>query len=265
MTNVAVESPAFETRGLTAGYNGKPVLLDVSFQVPRGGFMGIIGPNGSGKSTLLKVALGLLKPWEGSVLFFGREGGVQRGEVGYMPQVELVDWDFPVTVGDVAIMGRYAGLGLLRRPSAADREAADRALSQVDMLDHHGVLIGELSGGQRRRVLLARAMASDPRLLLLDEPMVGLDAAAQHHLLDVFANLRTQGTTVVMSSHDLSCVSTACDSVCCLRGRVVALGKPHEVLTEEVLSETFGAHLLTVHLDGKTYAHQHQDSAGAKE
>ena len=230
--------------------------------------MGIIGPNGSGKSTLFKAALGLLKPWAGSVSFFGREGGVQRGEVGYMPQVELVDWDFPVSVGDVAIMGRYGGLGLFRRPSAADRAAADRALSQVDMLDHRGTLIGELSGGQRRRVLLARAMASDARLLLLDEPMAGLDATAQHHLLDVLASLRTQGTTVVMSTHDLSCVSTACDSVCCLRGEVVALGRPHEVLTEQVLSETFGAHLLTVHVDGKTYAyehHQHQDSADAEE
>ncbi len=268
MAQVALESPALEVRGLTTGYNGKAVLRDVSFRVSRGEFVGVIGPNGSGKSTLFKTVLGLLKPWEGSASFFGHEGKARRGEVGYMPQVEMVDWDFPVTVGDVAMMGRYGGLGLFRRPSAADRAAAESALSQVDMLDHRGTLIGELSGGQRRRVLLARAMASNARLLLLDEPMAGLDATAQHRILDVLAHLRTQGTTIVMSTHDLSCVSTACDRACCLAGRVVAFGKPHEVLTERVLSETFGTHLLTVHVDGKTYAyqhHQHDDSDGSEE
>jgi ABC-type Mn2+/Zn2+ transport system ATPase subunit len=248
---------ALEVRGLWAGYNHTPALEDVSFQVGPGDITGIIGPNGSGKSTLMKAILGLVKPWRGQIFVLGQPSQWQRRLVGYMPQVEQVDWDFPVTVGDVALMGRYAGRGLLRRTTREDRAAADAALERVGTAHLHQRLIGELSGGQRRRVLLARALANNPHLLLLDEPMAGLDATAQHQLLDIINQLREEGTTIVLSTHDLSCVSSCCHQALCLNGRLVAFGAPSEVLTEKVLNETFGTHLLLVHLDGQAYAYQH--------
>ena len=249
--------PALEIRNLWAGYNGKPVLEGVSFQVDRGDMVGIIGPNGSGKSTLIKTVLGLVKLMRGEVLVLGRDGAPERHLIGYTPQTELVDWDFPVTVFDVALMGRYSRRGLFRRTTKEDREAADASLELVKMFDLRDRLIGELSGGQRRRVLLARAMAHNPELLLLDEPMAGLDATAQHQLLDLLDELRAKGATVVLSTHDLSCVSSRCDKAACLNRRLIAFGKPSEVLNEQVLGDTFGTHLLLVHLDGQAYAVQH--------
>ena len=154
-------------------------------------------------------------------------------------------------------MGRYARRGLLRRTTGEDREAAAAALDRVGILDLHNRLIGELSGGQRRRVLLARALANQPELLLLDEPMAGLDATAQHQFLDIIDGLRSDGATVVLSTHDLSCVSQRCDKAACLNRRLVAFGTPGEVLNEDILGETFGTHLLLVHLDGQAYAYQH--------
>ena len=251
--------PALDIRGLWAGYNRTTALEDIALQVPQGEIMGIIGPNGSGKSTLFKVILGLLRPWRGEVMVYGQPSASQRAVVGYMPQMELVDWDFPVTVSEVALMGRYGRLGLLRRPTKSDRSASEEALERVGMAHLRKRLIGELSIGQRRRVLLARALADNPRLLLLDEPLAGLDATAQHQLLDIVRDLQAEGTAVVLSTHDLSCVSSACHYAACLNRRLVACGTPEEVLTEAVLSETFGTHLLMVHLDGQAYAYQHHD------
>ena len=254
--------PALVVRNLWAGYDGKPVLEAVNFQIDRGDMLGIIGPNGSGKSTLIKTILGLVKPMRGSVSVLGRDGAPDRHLVGYTPQTELVDWDFPVTVADVALMGRYARRGLFRRTTKEDREAADDALELVDIFGLRDKLIGELSGGQRRRVLLARAMAHNPELLLLDEPMAGLDATAQHQLLDLLDELRAKGATVVLSTHDLSCVSQRCDKAACLNRRLIAFGEPADVLNEQVLGDTFGTHLLMVHLDGQAYAYQHHTHSG---
>ena len=256
--------PALELQGVWAGYNHQPVLEDVSFQVAQGEILGIIGPNGSGKSTLMKAVLGLVKPWRGRILVLGQPGAAERSRVGYMPQVEQVDWDFPVTVGDVALMGRYARRGLLRRANRLDHEEADAALERVGIYELRKNLIGDLSGGQRRRVLLARALVNHPELLLLDEPTAGMDATAQHQLLDIIDALRQEGTTVVLSTHDLSCVPEWCEKAACLNRRLVAFGTPSEVLNERVLSETFGTHLLLVHTDGQAYAYQHHthDSDG---
>lgn len=262
--------PALDLQGVSAGYGGRTVIRDIDLRVDEGAFFGLIGPNGAGKSTLFKTALGLLKPLAGDVRIFGHPVSQARNLIGYMPQMELVDWDFPVTVGDVALMGRYGGLGLIRRPTKVDKEAAEEALETVGMADLHSTLIGELSGGQRRRVLLARALANKPRLLVLDEPMAGLDTTAQHQILNVLHGFTAhgQGMSVLMSTHDLSCVSTLCDGICCLRGGdVYALGTPEEVLTEDILSEAFGKHLLMVHVDGKAYAaqhHVHKDDEGGK-
>ena len=210
----------------------------------------------------MKTILGLIPAWRGQIRVLGEPVATNRRLVGYMPQVEQVDWDFPVTAGDVALMGRYARRGLLRRTTGEDREAAAAALDRVGILDLHNRLIGELSGGQRRRVLLARALANQPELLLLDEPMAGLDATAQHQFLDIIDRLRSGGATVVLSTHDLSCVSQRCDKAACLNRRLVAYGTPGEVLNEDILGETFGTHLLLVHVDGQAYAHQHHSHDG---
>ena len=257
MSQANNSSLALDVQGLWAGYNGTAVLRDITFQAPTGEIVGIIGPNGAGKSTLFKAILGLLKPWRGETLVFGQPDHIQRSLVGYMPQIDMVDWGFPISVEDVVLMGRYGRIGLFRRPSKTDREVAHAALERVEMASLRSRLVGELSGGQRRRVLLARALANHPKLLLLDEPLAGLDATAQHQLISIMRELRAEGTTVVLSTHDLSCVSAACDLTLCLNGRVVAYGPPQEVLVEQVLSETFGTHLLLVHLDGQAYAYQH--------
>ena len=257
MSDTSGRPLALDIRNLWAGYNGSPVLENIAFQVAQGDIVGIIGPNGSGKSTLMKTILGLVKPWRGEILAPRQPGMLKKRWVGYMPQVEQVDWDFPVTVGDVALMGRYARRGLLRRTTREDREAAGAALERVGMDHLWRRLIGELSAGQRRRVLLARALANDPELLLLDEPTAGLDATAQHQLLGIIEDLRGQGTTIVLTTHDLSCVSSCCDWAACLNRRLIAFGAPEEVLNERVLNETFGTHLLLVHMDGQAYAYQH--------
>jgi ABC-type Mn2+/Zn2+ transport system ATPase subunit len=248
---------ALDLRDLTIRYHNVLALEHVTFSVAPQEIVGIIGPNGSGKSSLMKCIMGLVKPWQGEVLVLGKPNTEQRKLIGYMPQVEDVEWDFPVTVGDVALMGRYARRGLFRRPTREDRAAADAALQRLGMYELRRRLIGELSGGQRRRVLLARALANHPALLLMDEPMAGLDARAQHQLLDIMTELRDEGTTIVLSTHDLSCVSTCAARVACLNQRLIAFGDPAEVLTERVLNRTFGTHLLLVHLDGQAYADQH--------
>ncbi len=249
--------PSLEVQDLWTGYNGHPALENINFQVARGEIVGVIGPNGSGKSTLMKAILGLVKPWRGGAFVMGQPAATQKRIMGYMLQMEDVDWDFPVTVRDVALMGRYSSRGLLRRTNREDRDAADAALQRVDMYGLRDKLIGELSGGQRRRVLLARALVNDPVLLLLDEPVAGLDATAQHAFLDTVDELRGEGKTVVLSTHDISCVSEWCGQAACLNRTLIAYGAPNEILDERVLSETFGSHLLLVHTDGRAYAYQH--------
>jgi ABC-type Mn2+/Zn2+ transport system ATPase subunit len=257
MIHIRGSQPVLDIKGLWAGYSRTTALEDITFQVHQGEILGVIGPNGSGKSTLFKTVLGLLQPWRGDIWLYGQPSRSQRSQVGYVPQMETVDWDFPVTVSDVALMGRYGRLGLLRHPTKADRSASAEALERVGMDPLSKRLIGELSGGQRRRVLIARAIAHNPSLLLLDEPLAGLDATAQHQILDIIRDLQSEGTTVVLSTHDLSCVSSACHNAVCLNRYLVAYGAPEDVLTESVLGETFGTHLLLVHLDGQAYAYRH--------
>ena len=254
---------ALEVQGLWTGYDKQAVLEDISFQVAQGEILGIIGPNGSGKTTLLNTLLGLMSPWRGQVLVMGQPAHRLRKKVGYMPQVEKVDWDFPVTVGDVALMGRYNRRGLFHRTTKEDRDLANHALHRVGMYELRDSLIGQLSVGQRRRALLARALADQPRMLLLDEPMAGLDATAQHQILDLLDELRSEGATVILSTHDLSCVSAYCDNAICLNRRLIAYGPPSQVLNEQVLSKTFGTHLLLVHIDGQAYAYQHHTHQAA--
>jgi len=235
-----------EVKGLSAGYNGHTALEDVSFTIEPGCLAGLVGPNGSGKSTLLKVMLGLHKPWSGEVRIFGHTERPGHGHVGYMPQAELVDWTFPVTVMDVVLMGRYGRLGLVRRPGPRDRELAASALELVRLSDRAERRIGELSGGEQRRALIARALAQEADLLLLDEPLAGLDAAAQHDLLRLCEDLRGEGKTLFMATHDLSCVAADFDHAVLLNRRVIAFGRPDDVFTEEALSAAFERHLFVL-------------------
>jgi ABC-type Mn2+/Zn2+ transport system ATPase subunit len=239
-------APAVEVRSLSAGYNGHTALDDVTFTVEQGCLAGLVGPNGSGKSTLLRVILGLHKPWRGQVRIVGREGSGARGRIGYMPQSELVDWSFPVTALDVVLMGSYGRLGLVRRPGPRDREEAMAALERVRLADLSQRLIGELSGGEQRRMLIARALAQDADLVLLDEPLAGLDATAQHDLLALLDDLRREDKTLFVATHDLSCVAANFDHAVLLNRRVVAFGRPAEVFTEELLSAAFQRHLLVL-------------------
>lgn len=249
---MAAETPALRVEGLWTGYDGRPALEDVTFSIERGCLAGLVGPNGSGKSTLLRTILGLQRPWRGQVWVFG--GRPERRRLGYTPQTESIDWAFPITVFEVALMGRYGHLGLLRRPGKRDRQVAWQALERVGMADKARRRIQELSGGEQRRTLIARALSQEAELLLLDEPFAGLDAPVQHDLLHLFQDLAAEGKTLLVATHDLSCVATHFDHAVFLNRRVIAFGRLEEVLREDVLRETFQRHLLLFSRGGQIYA-----------
>ncbi|MEE8337537.1 MAG: metal ABC transporter ATP-binding protein [Dehalococcoidia bacterium] len=238
---------ALEVRDLWAAYPGQePAIEAIDLKVPVGEIVGLIGPNGAGKSTLFKTILGLMKPLRGEVLAFGLPVAQGRADIAYMPQVEEVDWEFPVSVRDVVLMGRYRRMRPFQRWSKADRVEADEALERVGLGGFAERQVGRLSGGQRRRVLMARAIARGGRLLLLDEPFAGLDVGVQHDLIALLDELAKEGRSILLATHDLSCVANSCDEASCLNRRLIASGPPAQVLTESVLSETFQHHLVSV-------------------
>ena len=245
-------------RSVTVSYGPTVAVQDVSFSVESGCLAGVVGPNGGGKSTLLKSVVGLARPQRGAVLVHGQPSTTMRKQIGFVPQLEQVDWNFPATVWDVALMGMTAGGGLFRWHRKSDRAAAAAALDTVGMTHLQRRSIGELSGGQRRRVLLARAIAARPSVLLLDEPMSGLDPTAQHGFLDILDRLRAAGATVLMSTHDLTCVCARASDVALVNCNLIAYGPPEEVLLESVLADAFG-HQLVVHNAGGAYALHHHD------
>ena len=236
-------APAIEVNDLTVAYREKPVLWDVDLEVPAGVLMAIVGPNGAGKSTLIKAMLGLLRPAAGQVLFFGRGYAEQRRLVAYVPQRGSVDWDFPTSVLDVVMMGRYGALGWLRRPGKRERQMALAALAQVGMEDFAGRQISQLSGGQQQRVFLARALVQDAQLYLMDEPFQGVDAKTERAIVSVLQELRRQGKTVVAVHHDLETVPEYFDRVLLLNVRRIASGPVDEVFTEENLRVTYGGRM----------------------
>ena len=246
---------AVEIRNLSVSYNRRPALEDATLAVPRGAMLGIVGPNGGGKSTLVKAVLGLVPFGSGSVEILGRplDRRVRR-KVGYVPQREDVDWNFPVSAYDVVMMGRVPSIGLLRRPTDKDRALVREALRTVGMEDFAESQIGELSGGQQQRIFLARALAQEAELLLLDEPVSGVDAPSQHEIFDLLRRLQGEGRTVVVTTHDLSCVAERFDLALLLNRRVVALGSPAEVFTRELLNETYQSHLMMLDIGGRTVA-----------
>ena len=247
-------TPALALRGVSVTYNHKPALLDISVEVAAGEFVGIVGPNGAGKSTLLNTILGLVPLLRGQVTIQGRSIAEARRTVAYMPQREGVDWTFPVTIEDVVMMGRIARLGWLRGPSGQDRARVAWALEQVQMLDLRRTPIGELSGGQQQRVFLARALAQEGDLLLLDEPLTGVDAPTQETILRLLQDFRSQGRTVVMTTHDLGAARAFCSKLLFLNRVAVAYGAPAETFTPEVLEKTYGGHFLRLAPDAVALA-----------
>jgi manganese/zinc/iron transport system ATP- binding protein len=240
-------APAIEVNDLTVAYREKPVLWDVDWEVPAGVLMAIVGPNGAGKSTLIKATLGLVRAAAGQVLFFGRPYAEQRRLVAYVPQRGSVDWDFPTSVLDVVMMGRYGALGWLRRPGRREREMAMAALAQVGMEDFAERQISQLSGGQQQRVFLARALVQDAQLYLMDEPFQGVDARTEVAIVAVLQELRRQGKTVVVVHHDLETVPEYFDWVLLLNVRRIASGPVAEVFTEDNLRLTYGGRIPFLH------------------
>ncbi|HRE07375.1 MAG TPA: metal ABC transporter ATP-binding protein [Opitutaceae bacterium] len=239
---MSAESP-LEIHDLTVAYHRKPVLWGVDLTVPAGQLIGIIGPNGAGKSTLIKACMGLLPVQSGWVKMFGQPFAKVATRVGYVPQRESVDWDFPVSVMDVVLMGRYGRLGLLRRPGKADRELARSCLEKVQLLPYANRQIANLSGGQQQRVFLARALAQQADLYFMDEPFSGVDAATEAAIIAVLRELRDQGRTLLVVHHDLPTARQYFDRLLLLNMNVVAFGPTSEVYTPELLQRTYGGRL----------------------
>jgi zinc transport system ATP-binding protein len=217
-------------------YDGVPALDGVSLSVKEDDFLGIIGPNGGGKTTLLKVILGLIKPSRGRVSVLGKPPERSRGNIGYVPQVNLFDHDFPINVWDVVLMGCYGRVGLLRRYSKEDRGRVQKALQTVGMLDHRDRQIGKLSGGEQQRVFIARALVSEPRLLLLDEPTASVDPIMQTEFYELLEGLK-QRMAIVLVSHDVTAVSIHVDKIACLNGQLFYHGSKE--IGVEVLEATY--------------------------
>jgi len=241
---VPAASPSLDIDDLTVAYTGPPVLSHVTLHVPHGGQVAVVGPNGAGKSTLFKALVGLLTPLTGKVLIHGRRPGLRSDPIGYVPQREEVDWSFPVSVYDVVMMGRYGRVGWLRRPRAEDRHVVAVCLDELGITDLAGRPIGELSGGQQQRVFLARALAQEPHVLLLDEPFTGVDVSAREGLLELLDRLRARGITVLVSTHDMQVASTRFELVALLNGRLIAFGAPADVFTPEHITAAFGGQAL---------------------
>jgi manganese/zinc/iron transport system ATP- binding protein len=234
------EAPAIEVNDLTVAYRESPVLWDVDLTVPSGVLMAIVGPNGAGKTTLIKAVLGLVPKAAGEVRVQGKPYREQRRLVAYVPQRGSVDWDFPTSVLDVVMMGRYGALGWLRRAGGRERDAALAALEKVDLVDLAHRQISQLSGGQQQRVFLARALVQDARIYLMDEPFQGVDARTERAIVTVLQSLREAGNTVVAVHHALQTVPEYFDWVTLLNVRLIASGPVADVFTEENLRVTYG-------------------------
>jgi manganese/zinc/iron transport system ATP- binding protein len=240
---------AIEVTDLTIAYRDKPVLWDVDMEVPSGILMAIVGPNGAGKTTMIKSILGLVKPAAGQVLVYGKPYAEQRHLVGYVPQRGSVDWDFPTSVLDVVMMGRYGALGWLKRPGASEHAAALDALDKVGMKAYAERQISQLSGGQQQRVFLARALVQDAQLYFMDEPFQGVDATTERAIVTLLQELRTAGKTVVVVHHDLQTVPEYFDWVTMLNVRRIACGPVAEVFTEQNLRQAYGGKIAFLSAD----------------
>jgi manganese/zinc/iron transport system ATP- binding protein len=238
-----IENSPLQVKQLSMRYQHKPVLTDVSFSIPEGQTIAIVGPNGAGKSTLLKGLMGLEPMLSGEVSFFGQPLEQKRLAVAYVPQREESDWDFPINVMDVVLMGRHGQLKFWQRPSEQDRQIAEQALEQVSMLAFKDRQISQLSGGQQQRVFLARALAQKASLYLMDEPFAGVDVTTEKAIIELFKSLKAQNKTIVCVHHDLNTVAEYFDWVIFVNARLIDSGPVAEVLTPDNLNKTYGGRL----------------------
>ena len=235
-------TPALQVDGVSVDLGGVEVLKDVSFSITPGNLVGVVGPNGGGKTTLFNVVAGIWPVTQGVIQINGEpiNGAIQN--LAYVPQRELVNWRFPVTAADVVMHGRTRLIGWLRRPTRHDKNVVEHCLRQVDMWHRRSALVTELSGGQRQRVFVARALAQEARLLLLDEAFSGVDVGSQEELVAILRRLRDQDKTILMATHDLTGLAQRFDEVVCINRHVCAYGPPDVAFTPEVLAELYGAH-----------------------
>ncbi len=243
-----------QARDVTVTYrNGHTALRDASFEIPKGTITALVGVNGAGKSTLFKAIMGFLPAAKGEIRLLGRtvKDALRDNLVAYVPQAEEVDWSFPVLVEDVVMMGRYGHMGFLRRPSAADRAAVDQALERVNMGEFRTRQIGELSGGQRKRVFLARALAQDGQVILLDEPFTGVDVKTEEQIVALLRELRDEGRVMLVSTHNLGSVPEFCDRTVLVKGTVLAYGPTETTFTRKNLERAFGGVLRHFTLGGE--------------
>lgn len=248
--------------GITVTYrNGHTALTDASFAIPTGTITALVGVNGSGKSTLFKALMDFVPVARGKVEILGQPVGkaLKQQSIAYVPQAEEVDWSFPVLVEDVVLMGRYGHMGFMRHPRAADHQAVAVALERVNMVEFRKRQIGELSGGQKKRVFLARALAQDARVILLDEPFTGVDVKTEEQIIALLRTLRQEGRVMLVATHNLGSVPEFCDRVVLVKGTVLAYGPTEEVFTPENLRMTFGGVLRHFVLGGEAL---HQDKDG---
>ncbi len=245
-------TPVVELKGVTAGYNRTPVLQNVDLRVIPGDFVGLLGPSGSGKTTLLRIILGALRAQTGEVLVHDKPIGKRRNRAGYVPQLETVDWNFPVTVEETVMMGRTMSNALFPWFRKQERELA------YDMMERLGIAglakrhIRQLSGGQQQRVFLARALVSNPELLLLDEPTAGVDVKTRDDVMHLLHELNHAGVTIILSTHQINTVAVHLPRIVCLNGSIVADGPPHRVITPHILREVYGAEMPVIQYHGMT-------------
>ena len=236
--------------GLSVSYETKRVLTAIYADIPAGHVVGVIGPNGAGKSTLFKSILGLIEPTSGKVEVFGKPVEDQRRRLAYVPQRDEVDWTFPATVMDIALMGRYPYKGLLDRISKQDRQIAEASLESLGIIDLRDKQIGSLSGGQQQRVFIARALCQQADIFLLDEPFVGVDMTTEERIIQILKQLATEGKTMMVVHHDLTSVKAYFDEVMLLNQRLVAYGPTNSTFTEENMTATYGPQLTVLHKTG---------------
>ena len=238
-----IANPIVEVHDLTISYHRKPVLWGIDLTLPKGALVGVMGPNGAGKSTLIKAIMGLLPLQSGYIQLFSKSLDEIRDKVSYVPQRESVDWDFPVSVFDVVLMGRYGKIGLFRQPRQSDKDIAMECLRKVGMEGFQNRQISQLSGGQQQRVFLARALAQKAELYFMDEPFAGVDAATESAIVELLKEMKQQGKTVVVVHHDLQTAKEYFDWIVFLNMRLVASGKTEDVFTPDILHETYGGKL----------------------
>ena len=255
-------APIVELKGVTCGYEGQPVLSDVSLSIKSGDFVGLLGPSGSGKTTLLRSILGAVDLYRGEVMVDGISTAQKRPRVGYVPQLETIDWNFPVTVEEAVMMGRTMDNLLFPWHRSHDRKLAQEILERLGISHLNRRHIRELSGGQQQRVFLARALVSSPGLLLLDEPTAGVDIKTRDDVMHLLHDLNHQGVTIIMTTHEINAVAAHLPWVICLNGRIVANGPPSQVFTPETFKLTYNAEMPVIHYQGMTLVAESPHSFG---